>query len=109
MTKTSFDGEFVVVDCVQTFHMQYVVKLAPGQTVEEALLVAQSDRAREFYQKDAGLTVSGQKTASGDEVVAMARAKNKFVHEWSDQDILDRIVTPGQEPSFNAGVARGPK
>ena len=100
---------YVVVDCLQTFQMRYVVKLLPGQTEETAKAIVALDHAREFSQKPLEETAVATKSLSRGEVVELARSDNKFVSEWSDSEILERIVTPPMEQAPAPSTPKKPK
>lgn len=100
--------KYIVVDCISTFHMRYVVELGKDDPEEWALDDVTMQNTVEFSQKHLDETIVTHRAINQKQVVALARKDNDFVSTWSDEHILKALVsrqdgaTPVEEKKVSA-------
>ena len=94
----SSDKKYVVVDCVSSFHMRYVVELNKDDPDHFALDTVVMGEAVEFSQKHLDETVVTHRTIENvKDVVKLARKDHNDPVTWTDEWIEKSLVTKLQE------------
>lgn len=95
MTK-KLETELVLVECVSTFRMRYVVEVPKGKT-EWALDTVSMDEAREFSQEHIGEQIMSNRVISEDEAITISDVDNYYCASWSREKKLETFVTEWKE------------
>ncbi len=89
--KTETETQLVLVECVSTYHIRYMVEVPKGIDTEGndkalwALDTVTMDEAREFSQKHIGEQIISHRVVSRTEALAMCDQENKYGHTWDDE------------------------
>jgi bifunctional DNA-binding transcriptional regulator/antitoxin component of YhaV-PrlF toxin-antitoxin module len=76
--------EFVMVDCISTFHQRYLVEVPVGKK-DWALDTVTCEEAREFSQKHIGETIVTHRVVSKEEALAEYDADSPWCKDWTDE------------------------
>ena len=95
MTK-KLETELVLVECVSTFRMRYLVEVPKGKT-EWALDTVSMDEAHEFSQEHVGEQIMSHRVISEDEAIAISDKDNYYCAAWSREKKLETFVTEWKE------------
>lgn len=74
--------EWVLVDCVSTFRMRYMVEVPKGKK-EYALDTVTMNEAKEFSQEHLGETVVSHRVVSKKEALAICDEDNSYCQSWT--------------------------
>lgn len=88
--------EFVLVECVSTFRMRYVVEVPAGKT-EWALDTVTMNEAEEFSQEHIGEQIMSHRVLTKEEVITLCDNDNDYVKSWGDEKKIEVFVTPWTE------------
>ena len=88
--------EFVIVECVSTFRMRYVVEVPAGKT-EWALDTVTMNEAEEFSQVHIGEQIMSHRVVTKEEVIALSDIDNEYTKSWTDEKKIEVFVTPWKE------------
>lgn len=95
MTKKA-ETELVLVECVSTFRMRYMVEVPKGKA-EWALDTVVMNEAEEFSQEHIGEQIVSHRVVSEDEVIALSDVDNHYCSTWSREKKLETFVTKWKE------------
>lgn len=84
--------ELVMVECISTFRMRYVVEVPKGKS-EWALDTVTCQEAKEFSQEHIGEQIVSHRVISKEEAIAISDIDNDYCKEWSDQQKIDTFIT----------------
>jgi hypothetical protein len=90
------ETEFVIVECVSTFRMRYVVEVPAGKT-EWALDTVTMNEAEEFSQKHIGEQIMSNRVVTKEEVIALSDIDNEYTKSWNEEKKMEVFVTPWTE------------
>ena len=90
------ETELVLVDCIQTYRMRYVVEVPVGRA-GWALDTVSCDEAKEFSQLSLGETIVSHRVVSKEEVLKICDEDNDYCHSWTDEQKIDAFVTTDNE------------
>ena len=90
------ETELVLVECIQTYRMRYVVEVPVGRA-GWALDTVSCDEAKEFSQLSLGETIVSHRVVSKDEVLKICDEDNDYCHSWTDEQKFDVFVTTDNE------------
>ena len=90
------ETELVLVECIQTYRMRYVVEVPVGRA-GWALDTVSCDEAKEFSQLSLGETIVSHRVVSKDEVLKICDEDNDYCHSWTDEQKFDAFVTTDNE------------
>lgn len=93
-------AEFVLVECVSTFRMRYVVEVPEGKS-EYALDTVVMNEANEFSQQHIGEQIVSHRVLSKDEVLKLCDEDNQYCKAWSDEKKFETFVTAWDEDGKN--------
>jgi hypothetical protein len=95
MTKKP-ETELVLVECVSTFRMRYVVEVPKGHSMW-ALDTVTMNEADEFSQEHLGEQIVSHRVVSEDEVIALSNVDNHYCSTWPREKKLETFVTEWKE------------
>ena len=90
------ETELVLVECIQTYRMRYMVEVPVGRA-GWALDTVSCDEAKEFSQLSLGETIVSHRVVSKDEVLKICDEDNDYCHSWTDEQKFDVFVTTDNE------------
>ena len=82
----------VMVECVSTFHMRYVVE-TPDNHPEYALDTVTMNEAKEFSQNHIGEQIVTSRVVSEEEVIRICDEDNSYCSSWPPEKKLEVFVT----------------
>jgi hypothetical protein len=88
-----FETELVLVECIQTYRMRYVVEVPIGKS-DWALDTVSMEEAKEFSQLSLGETIVSHRIVTKDEVLKLSDMDNSYCSAWTDAEKLEAFVTP---------------
>ena len=94
--KQETETELVLVECVSTFRMRYVVEVPKGNTVWSLDTVTMNE-ADEFSQEHIGEQIVSHRVVSEDEVIALCDVDNHYCSSWTREKKLETFVTEWKE------------
>lgn len=86
------ETELVLVDCISTFRMRYVVEVPKGKS-EWALDTVTMNEAKEFSQEHIGEQIVSHRVITKDEAIRISDVDNYYCKTWSDDKKIDTFVT----------------
>jgi len=86
------ETQLVLVECIQTYRMRYVVEVPAGHS-DWALDTVSCDEAKEFSQLSLGETIVSHRVISKDEVLNLCDKDNDYGSSWTDEQKFDVFVT----------------
>ena len=95
-TMSKLETELVLVECVSTFRMRYVVEVPKGKT-EWSLDTVTMNEADEFSQEHLGEQIVSHRVVSEDEVIALCDVDNHYCSTWPREKKLETFVTEWKE------------
>lgn len=90
------DTEFVMVECISTYRMRYMVEVPAGKT-EWALDIVTMEEAVEFSQKHIGEHIISHRVVTEEYVLSTCDIDNDYAKSWSDEKKMEVFVTPWLE------------
>jgi hypothetical protein len=94
--KAPEEKEWVLVDVVQQFHMQYMVQVPKGKA-EWALDTVTMKEAKEFSQRDMGEVIMGHRVMTEEDALQLCEEQNKYCRSWSNEQLLNAFFTKDGE------------
>lgn len=92
LEKVMEETELVLVDCISTFRMRYVVEVPKGKS-EWALDTVTCQEAKEFSQEHIGENIVSHRVVSKEEVIELCDQDNSYLKTWDDDKKLEAFVT----------------
>ena len=86
------ETELVLVDCISSYRMRYVVEVPKGKA-EWALDTVTMDDAREFSQRWLGETISSHRVIEHSEFIALCKEDNDYLSHWAPEQMEDNFIT----------------
>lgn len=86
------ETEFVLVDCVSSFRMRYVVEVPKGKS-EWALDTVTCQEAKEFSQEHIGEQIVSHRVVTKDEIIQISNVDNHYCKTWNDDQKFNTFVT----------------
>lgn len=86
------ETELVLVECVSSFRMRYVVEVPKGKS-EWALDTVTMNEAKEFSQEHIGEQIVSHRVMTKEEVVALSDIDNDYCKSWTEEQKLETFVT----------------
>ena len=87
------ETELVLVDCIQTYRIRYVVEVPAGHS-NWALDTVSCDEAKEFSQLSLGETIVSHRVVSKEELLKICDEDNDYCRSWTDEQKIDVFVSP---------------
>lgn len=104
------DKKYVVVDCVSSFHMRYVVELNKDDPEHFALDTVTMGEMVEFSQKHLDETIVTHRTLDNvSDVVKLARKDHNGIPTWSDEYIVKSLVTKPKSETLEQSPQKASK
>jgi hypothetical protein len=91
--ENTMETELVMVECVHTFRMRYLVEVPVGKA-EWALDTVAMDEANEFSQEFIGDQIFSHRVVSKEEALAICDVDNAYCKSWTDEKKLEVFMTP---------------
>jgi hypothetical protein len=91
MRKKEMEKELVIVECVSTFRMRYVVEVPKGNK-EWALDTVVCNEAEEFSQEHLGEQIVSHRVIDNAEYLRIFNEDNAYLSKWTDEEKL-KFVT----------------
>ena len=88
--------EFVLVECVSTFRMRYMVEVPAGKA-EWALDTVTMNEAVEFSQEHIGEQIISHRDVPKEDVITICDIDNEYTKSWDDEKKMEVFVTPWEE------------
>lgn len=94
------ETQLVLVECVQTYRMRYVVEVPIGvdnygkDKSEWALDTVTMEEAVEFSQEPLGETIVSHRVISEEEAIALCDRDNDYAKDWETDLKFKNFVTP---------------
>ena len=85
MTKQEIKKELVIVECVSTFRMRYVVEVPVGKK-EWAMDTVVMNEAEEFSQEHISENIVSHRVIDEAEYLRMFNEDNSYLSKWKDED-----------------------
>lgn len=95
-TMSKSETELVLVECVSTFRMRYMVEVPKGKA-EWALDTVTMNEADEFSQEHLGEQIVSHRVVTEDEAIALCDVDNHYCKEWAREKKLETFVTEWKE------------
>ena len=95
-TMSKLETELVLVECVSTFRMRYMVEVPKGKA-EWALDTVTMNEAEEFSQEHLGEQIVSHRVVSEDEAITLCDVDNHYCSTWTRQKKLETFVTEWKE------------
>jgi len=86
------ETELVMVECVSTFRMRYVVEVPKGKK-EWALDTVVMEEAEEFSQEHLGQQIVSHRVMDKEEYLRVFNEDNDYLKSWDDELKLSRFIT----------------
>ena len=90
------ETELVLVECIQTYRMRYMVEVPVGRA-GWALDTVSCDEAKEFSQLSLGETIVSHRVVSKEEVLKLCDEDNEYCSSWTEEMKFDVFVTTDNE------------
>jgi hypothetical protein len=92
LRKKEMKTEMVLVECVSTFRMRYVVEVPIGKK-EWAMDTVVMNEAEEFSQEHLGEQIVSHRVIDETEYLRIFNEDNAYLSKWSDEEKM-KFVTP---------------
>lgn len=86
-------SKFVLVECISSYRMRYVIELNDNDPKEWALDSVSSEDAKEFSQEWLGEQIFSHRVLSKEEVISLCDEDNNYFSDWSEDKKIDVFVT----------------
>jgi hypothetical protein len=86
------ETEWVLVECVGTFRMRYMVEV-PKDKAEYALDTVTMNEAKEFSQEFLGETIVSHRVVSKDEALNICDQDNDYTKSWETEHKIKNFFT----------------
>lgn len=94
--KVPQEKQWVLVDVVQQFHMQYMIEVPKGKA-EWALDTVTMHEAKEFSQRDMGEIIMGHRVISEEDALQLCEEQNTYCRSWTNEQLLNAFFTKDGE------------
>jgi len=91
-TITKKETEYVLVECVSTFRMRYMVEVPKGKA-EWALDTVTLNEAKEFSQVHIGEQIISHRIVSKEEALSISDADNDYGSTWPEELKIKNFFT----------------
>jgi len=95
------DKVWVMVECVSSFRMRYMVE-APAENPEYALDDVTMQTAKEFSQEHIGEQIISHRVMSTAEALVQCDLDNSYCSDWTDEQKMKAFFT--KEGETNNGI-----
>lgn len=89
---TPVKKEWVLVECIQSYRMRYMVEVPEGKA-EWALDTVSMNEAKEFSQQDIGETIVSHRVISEEEALQLCDVDNHYAKSWSNEIKIKSFFT----------------
>lgn len=86
------EKEWVLVDCISTFRIRYMIEVPKGKT-EWALDTVAAGEAKEFSQHNLGELVVSHRSITKDDGLILCDQDNEYCAAWDEATKLKNFVT----------------
>jgi hypothetical protein len=88
---------WVLVECVSSFKIKYMVEVKDGNPVEWALDTVTMGDAKEFSQKHLDETIFSYRVVTEEEALKLCNQDNDYFAGWSDDKKKEAFFTSIEE------------
>jgi hypothetical protein len=90
--------EWVLVECIQSYRMRYMVEVPEGKS-EWALDTVSMHQAKEFSQQDIGETIVSHRVISEEDALKLCDVDNDYCKSWNEHQKVKCFFTKeGDKP-----------
>ena len=95
MSKVEEATELVLVECIQSYRMRYVLEVPVGKKewAEDTVAMQDYEVVKEFSQLSLGEQITSSRVVTEAEVLALCDADNDYCSDWEDDKKLEVFVT----------------
>lgn len=86
------ETELVLVECISTYRMRYVVEVPKGKA-EWALDTVTMEDAKEFSQRWLGETITSHRVIEHSEFIDLCKEDNDYLSHWAPEKMEDTFIT----------------
>jgi len=91
--------EWVLVECVQSYRMRYMVEVPEGKS-EWALDTVSMHQAKEFSQQDIGETIVSHRVISEEDALQLCDVDNDYCKSWNEHLKVKSFFTKEGDKPF---------
>jgi hypothetical protein len=92
--------EWVLVECVQSYRMRYMVEVPEGKS-EWALDTVSMHQAKEFSQQDIGETIVSHRVISEEDALKMCDVDNDYCKSWNEHLKVKSFFTKERDKPYD--------
>jgi hypothetical protein len=92
--------EWVLVECVQSYRMRYMVEVPEGKS-EWALDTVSMHQAKEFSQEDIGETIVSHRVISEEDALELCDVDNHYAKSWTPHHKVTCFFTQDGEEHYD--------
>ena len=95
MSKVEEATELVLVECIQSYRMRYVIEVPVGKKewAEDTVTMQDYEVVKEFSQLSLGEQIISSRVVTEAEVLALCDTDNDYCSEWEEDKKLEVFVT----------------
>jgi hypothetical protein len=92
--------EWVLVECVQSYRMRYMVEVPEGKS-EWALDTVSMHQAKEFSQQDIGETIVSHRVISEEDALKLCDVDNDYCKSWNEHLKIKGFFTKEEDKPYD--------
>ena len=100
LSLTKIDTDWVLVDCVSTYRMRYMVQVPKGKS-EWALDTVTMEEAKEFSQEHIGEQIVSHRVVTKKEALKLCDQDNDYGSSWDKETKMKNFFTTWEEQNGN--------
>jgi len=100
LSLTKIDSEWVLVDCVSTYRMRYMVQVPKGKS-EWALDTVTMEEAKEFSQEHIGEQIISHRVVSKKYALELSDIDNDYTVAWNEETKMKNFFTTLEDQNGN--------
>ena len=100
LSLTKINTEWVLVDCVSTYRMRYMVQVPKGKT-DWALDTVTMEEAKEFSQEHIGEQIISHRVVSKKYALELSDIDNDYTVAWNEETKMKNFFTTLEEQNGN--------
>jgi hypothetical protein len=93
--------EWVLVECIQSYRMRYMVEVPEGRS-EWALDTVSMQQAKEFSQESIGETIVSHRVISEEDALKLCDEDNDYCKSWDEHQKVKSFFTKESDIGQNA-------
>ena len=100
LSLTKIDTDWVLVDCVSTYRMRYMVQVPKGKS-EWALDTVTMEEAKEFSQEHIGEQIISHRVVTKKYALELSDIDNDYTKSWNEETKMKNFFTTLEEQNGN--------